>query len=112
MRSQGSTGSSSSAALSQQQQRQQDIVAEHRFVESVLDLHDRFKSITLDCFRAQQRVPQDAAGSSGRPTPQADSLFQKALKEGLYECPTEGIGVKLALVSCAMVGNLPFALTC
>ncbi|KAL8275142.1 hypothetical protein Esti_000892 [Eimeria stiedai] len=81
MRAQGSSSSSSSAALSQQQQRQQDIAAEHRFVESVLDLHDKFKSITLDCFRAQQHVPLEAAGPSARPTPQADSLFQKALKE-------------------------------
>ena len=85
MRAQGSASSSSNGAMSQQQQRQQDIMAEHRFVESVLDLHDRFKSITLDCFRAQQRFSQDAAGSSARPTPQADSLFQKALKEGLHE---------------------------
>lgn len=82
MRAQGSASSSSNAALTQQQQRQQDIIAEHRFVESVLDLHDRFKSITLDCFRAQQRIAHDALGSSARPTPQADSLFQKALKEG------------------------------
>ncbi|CDJ48139.1 cullin family protein, putative [Eimeria brunetti] len=81
MRAQGSNGSSSNAALSQQQQRQQDIICEHRFVESVLDLHDRFKSITLDCFRAQPRISQDAFGSSTRPAPQADSLFQKALKE-------------------------------
>ncbi|CDJ65768.1 cullin family protein, putative [Eimeria necatrix] len=81
MRAQGSASSSSNAALTQQQQRQQDIIAEHRFVESVLDLHDRFKSITLDCFRAQQRIAHDALGSSARPTPQADSLFQKALKE-------------------------------
>lgn len=81
MRAQGSTSSSSNVVLSQQQQRQQDIVAEHRFVESVLELHDKFKSITLDCFRAQQRVSQESAGSSARPTPQADSLFQKALKE-------------------------------
>ncbi|KAL8441834.1 hypothetical protein Emag_006860 [Eimeria magna] len=81
MRAQGSSSSSSSAALSQQQQRQQDIAAEHRFVESVLELHDKFKSITLDCFRAQQHVPSEAAGPSARPTPQADSLFQKALKE-------------------------------
>ncbi|KAL8433853.1 hypothetical protein ACSSS7_003569 [Eimeria intestinalis] len=82
LRAQGSSNSSSSATLSQQQQRQQDIAAEHRFVESVLDLHDKFKSITLDCFRAQQHFPAETAGPSARPTPQADSLFQKALKEG------------------------------
>lgn len=81
MRAQGSNSSNSNTAMSQQQQRQQDIICEHRFVESVLDLHDRFKSITLDCFRAQPRVSQDAFGPSTRPTPQADSLFQKALKE-------------------------------
>ncbi|KAL8453383.1 hypothetical protein Emed_000882 [Eimeria media] len=81
MRAQGSSSSSSNAAMSQQQQRQQDIAAEHRFVESVLELHDKFKSITLDCFRAQQHVPPEASGPSARPTPQADSLFQKALKE-------------------------------
>ncbi|CDI83246.1 cullin family protein, putative [Eimeria acervulina] len=84
MRAQGSNSSNSNAALSQQQQRQQDIICEHRFVESVLDLHDRFKSITLDCFRAQPRISQDTFGSSTRPAPQADSLFQKALKEGPY----------------------------
>ncbi|KAL8425831.1 hypothetical protein Efla_004330 [Eimeria flavescens] len=81
MRAQGTCNSSSSGVLSQQQQRQQDIAAEHRFVESVLDLHDKFKSITLDCFRAQQHLPQEIADPSARPTPQADSLFQKALKE-------------------------------
>ncbi|CDI75048.1 cullin family protein, putative [Eimeria praecox] len=82
MRAQCSSSINSNAALSQQQQRQQDIICEHRFVESVLDLHDRFKSITLDCFRAQPRISQDALGASTRPAPQADSLFQKALKEG------------------------------
>lgn len=81
MRAQCSSSINSNAALSQQQQRQQDIICEHRFVESVLDLHDRFKSITLDCFRAQPRISQDALGASTRPAPQADSLFQKALKE-------------------------------
>ena len=88
MRAQGSNSSNSNTAMSQQQQRQQDIICEHRFVESVLDLHDRFKSITLDCFRAQPRVSQDAFGPSTRPTPQADSLFQKALKEGPYGVTT------------------------
>lgn len=88
MRAQGSTSSSSNAVLTQQQQRQQDIAAEHRFVESVLDLHDKFKSITLDCFRAQQRISQEGPGLSARPVPQADSLFQKALKEGSLERPS------------------------
>ncbi|XP_026194190.1 cullin-1 [Cyclospora cayetanensis] len=79
-RAQGLTSSNNTTTMPQQQ-RQQDIISEHRFVESILDLHDRFKSITLDCFRLQQRASQISAGSSTRPTPQADSLFQKALKE-------------------------------
>lgn len=81
LRALGQTTSGSSHALTQQQHRQQDSLAEHRFIQSVLDLHDKFKSLTVDCFRALPR-PHEAASSSSRISLQVDPLFQKALKEG------------------------------